>query len=138
MKSLLPFLAVVAFVFVADYVWLGVLMKGFYEQEIGPLMRRNATGQFSPRLVPALVVYILIPLGVVLFAAPRATGGTYTSALVWGGLFGLVVYGIYDCSNLAVFDKWNWRVTTADILWGTFLCGTATVIAVVSERWLRG
>lgn len=136
MKFLIPFLAVAAFVFVADYIWLGVLMKGFYQQEIGSLMRRDPAGAFSPRLLPAFIVYLLIPLGIILFPASLATNGSIRSALLWGGIFGFAVYGIYDFSNLAVLENWNWRVTAADVIWGTFLCGTSTVIAVFTRRLL--
>jgi uncharacterized membrane protein len=52
-----------------DMLWLGVVMKNFYAQEIGGLMRRNADG-LAPRWGAALLVYLLIPAGLVLFVRP--------------------------------------------------------------------
>lgn len=134
MKILLQFLAVAAFVFVADFVWLGLIMKGFYQQELRGLIRMNASG-FAPRLLPALLVYLLIPTGIVLFVGPRISPvNSLVSAIGWGAVFGLVVYGIYDLTNRSILEQWPVSVTIADILWGTFLCaGSATVLQLVSR-----
>ncbi len=128
MKFLLQFLAVAVFVFAADFVWLGVIMKGFYHQELAGLMRQGPQG-FSPRLVPALLVYLLIPAGLVLFVGPHVSDKTsFLLVAGWGALWGLVVYGIYDLTNLSILDQWSVRITIADILWGTALCCTSALI----------
>ncbi|MBI1349170.1 DUF2177 family protein [bacterium] len=128
MKLLIQFLAVAAFVFVADFVWLGIVMKAFYHQELSEIIRQGPNG-FAPRLLPALLVYILIPCGIILFVGPRIQA---TSSLLiaagWGALWGLVVYGIYDLTNLAILEHWSTRVTVADILWGIALCGGSAVV----------
>lgn len=133
MKLLVQFLAIALFVFVADFVWLGIVMKGFYQQEIGSLMRQGPDG-FSPRLGPAALVYILIPLGILLFVGPHSGApNTIFSSILWGALFGLVVYGIYDLSNFAVLDRWTLRVTIADILWGMSLCAASAACMKLVE-----
>lgn len=134
MRSVVDFLAVATFVFLADFLWLGILMKGFYSQEIGPLMRQGPAG-FAPRLVPALVVYLLIPAGVILFVGPRiGPSGSILQAAGWGALFGFVMYGIYDMSNLAVLQNWTTRVAIVDMLWGTFLCGASAVCLAAVQQ----
>lgn len=133
MNYLIQFLAVSLFVFVADFVWLGVVMKNFYQHELGQIMRQNEQG-FAPRIFPAVIVYILIPVGIMLFVGPKAPDKSLATAAIWGALFGLVVYGIYDLSNLAVLDKWTMRVTIADILWGTSLCSATAVCLKLVEK----
>lgn len=138
MKFLLQFLAVAAFVFVADFVWLGIIMKGFYHQELAGLMRQGPDG-FAPRLLPALLVYILIPGGLLLFVGPHIQATT--SLLVaagWGALWGLVVYGIYDLTNLAILDRWSLRITIADILWGISLCSVSAVVLKLVASFFPG
>lgn len=136
MKMLLEFLAVALFVFLADFVWLGIVMKSFYQQEMGELMRQGPDG-FFPRLIPAVLVYLLIPLGVVMFVGPRVgPTGTMLTAILWGAGFGLILYGVYDLSNLAVLEKWTLRVTIADILWGMFLCGSSTLVLILTQKFL--
>jgi uncharacterized membrane protein len=133
MKILIQFITVALFVLIADFVWLGVVMKGFYQQEIGGLMRQGPSG-FSPRIIPAILVYVLIPSGIVAFVGPRVTPPTSVlSAAISGALFGLIVYGIYDLSNLAVLERWTMRVTLADIAWGMSLCAASTVCMTLIE-----
>jgi uncharacterized membrane protein len=128
MKFLLQFFAVAIFVFAADFVWLGIIMKGFYHQELAGLMKQGPEG-FSPRLVPALLVYLLIPAGLVLFVGPHVSvKSSFLVVAGWGALWGLVVYGIYDLTNLAILDQWSVRITIADMLWGTALCSTSALI----------
>lgn len=136
MKILLQFLVVAAFVFVADFIWLGMIMKDFYHQELRALIRLGPDG-FAPRIVPALLVYLLIPAGVILFVGPRISpANSLLSAAGWGAAFGLIVYGIYDLTNLAILDQWTLRVTIADILWGGVLCAASAVCLTSVHRAL--
>lgn len=123
-----------------DLFWLGVVMTPFYSRELGDLARRDPTsGGLAPRWGAAALVYLLIPLGVVLFVGPKfGPGSTPWSSLGWGALFGLVLYGVYDLTNRAVLDKWTLRVTIGDMLWGCTLCGVTALIGHFADKWLRG
>ena len=43
-------------------------------------------------------------------------------------LFGLVIYGVYDTTNLATFKKWDPYLATMDTLWGGTLMASTTYI----------
>lgn len=123
-------------VLVIDLVWLGMIMKGFYAQEIGEITRKNADGM-APRWGAAMLVYVLIPAGLVFFVRPLLTEqSTLVHAWAWGALFGLILYGVYDMTNLAVLDKWTVRVSLADMAWGGVLGGITAVIMRAIDRWL--
>ncbi len=130
-------LAIVAPIVLAiDLLWLGVVMKGFYSQELGELARRQA-GALAPRWGAALLVYILIPGGLVLFVRPLlGANATPWQAVGWGAAFGLVLYGVYDLTNLSVLDKWTLRLTLADMAWGCVLCGASSALMRIVDRWL--
>lgn len=138
MKFVVQLLALSAFVFVADFVWLGIIMKGFYHQELGQLLRQGPQG-FAPRIIPALLVYGLIPAGLILFVGPRIDPrNSIFLAAGWGAAFGLIVYGIYDLTNLAILEKWPLSVTVADMIWGTCLCGaSAMCLHAIDGVWAR-
>ena len=36
-------------------------------------------------------------------------------------LLGLVIYGVFDTTNKALFDKWAWLTVIMDTLWGGIL-----------------
>ena len=132
------FAVLVPFVLVVDLLWLGVVMKGFYAQEIGELMRRSGD-TLAPRWGAAILVYLVIPAGIVLFVRPLldVQAAAPWPALGWGVVFGLVMYGVYDLTNLAVLDKWTVRVAIADMAWGGVLCGISSVLMYYVERWWK-
>ena len=68
-----------------------------------------------------------------MFALPRATAGVLWTSTAWGGLFGLIGYGIYDLTNYATLTNYTLRMTAVDMAWGCVLsAATATVMAWVS------
>lgn len=136
MRELKLYLLLLPIFLAIDLLWLGVIMKGFYQQELGELARR-ANGALAPRWGAAIVVYLLLPAGIVLFVRPHlGTSQPLWAAFGWGALYGLVVYGVYDFTNWSVLEKWTARMTFADVLWGIVLCGTTTVAMQVIDRWL--
>ncbi len=104
-----------------DLLWLGVIAKSIYAKALGPLMRA------APIWPSALAVYALIPLGLVLFVLPRA-GGDAGKAALWGALFGLVLYGVYDFTNHALLKNWPFKIVVIDLVWGMVLCGLSAFL----------
>ena len=115
-------LGAVAFM-VLDGVWLGLLMKNFYREQLAPIVRL-AHGGIAPNWPSALVVYVLLGTGIAIFVIPRAA--TMASAASLGALLGLVVYGVYDFTNYSTLRQWPFVLTLADTAWGTFACALAS------------
>lgn len=109
-----------AFVLI-DTLWLGFIMRNIYREQIGYLMSvvNDSTQVNWPA---ALTVWALIVLGGILFALPR-TDGTLLSGFLWGALYGLILYGVYDLTNLALIKGWPMAITIIDILWGMVVNG---------------
>lgn len=136
MPSWKLFAIVIPICMAIDLFYLGIVMKNFYSAELGELARRQGAS-LSPRWGAAALVYLLIPIGIILFVRPWLTpDASLGRAFAVGALFGLVVYGVYDLTNLAVLDKWTVRVTIADIAWGCVLCGTVAAIMRAVETTL--
>ena len=100
---------------VLDGVWLGLLMKHFYRDQLAPIVRL-ADGGIAPNWPSALVVYALLGTGIAIFVIPRAP--TVPLAAAYGALFGLVVYGVYDFTNYSTLRQWPFVLTLADVAWG--------------------
>lgn len=121
---------------ILDLTWIGICMQDFYNTEMGDLARRVG-GAMAPRWSAALPVYLLLPAGIVLFVRPRLTPGAgLPAAFGWGAVYGLIVYGVYDLTNMAVLEKWTWRMTACDIAWGCVLCGLSAALLTLIERKL--
>ncbi|NTV37711.1 MAG: DUF2177 family protein, partial [Anaerolineales bacterium] len=101
--------------------------------------RRCVSGDaMQPIIWAALLVYIAIPAGIVLFALPRVSADNIVgSSLFWGALYGIIVYTIYDMTNYSLLRDWPLRVSLIDICWGGFLNATGTLVAAYLDRWLK-
>jgi uncharacterized membrane protein len=105
---------------VLDALWLNGPGGALYKSSIGELLRRSPDGSLMPMWVPVSLVYALLLLGLLVLVVPRAGGQVLTGAAL-GALFGLVVYGVYDCTNLGLLRGWTLKVAVVDICWGTVL-----------------
>jgi uncharacterized membrane protein len=129
------YIAILPVFLAIDFLWLGIIMSKFYKDELGVLARlRN--GSLKPVLWAAGIVYILIPLGIVLFALPRVSQDDLAStSLFWGFIYGIVLYGVYDMTNYSLVSKWSLRMSIVDILWGGAINAVITYIAAALNRW---
>lgn len=114
---------------VLDFIWLGLLMSKFYNAELGTLARR-AGESLSPHWPSAILAYIVLVLGVALFVLPKFIDKPIGfNVFIWGALFGLVVYGVYDLTNYATLANWPLKVVIVDIIWGMFIYGSTALVA---------
>lgn len=109
---------------VIDALWLGLVAKNFYRDQIGQLMKSEVNW------TAAIVFYLIFISGLVVFVvSPALARGSWIHALLFGALFGLVCYATYDLTNLAIAKDWPLLVTIVDLIWGTVLAATVSVIS---------
>jgi uncharacterized membrane protein len=111
---------------VMDGLWLGLLMTGFYRSRLAHLARM-ANGSLAPDWSAALAVYLCLGAGIAVFVVPRATSVAH--ALGYGAIFGLVVYGVYDFTNLSTLRDWPVLLTVVDIGWGMVASAVCAAVA---------
>lgn len=122
-----------AVIFLAiDLVWLGWLGRGIYQAEIGPLLRQ-------PFNIPAAVAFYLLYITglMVVVVWPAFQAQSVSQALLRGALLGLIAYGTYDLTNLAVMKGFTTKIAIIDMIWGTVLTGTVAALTVlIGTRFL--
>lgn len=123
-----------ATVLVLDGIWL-TLMKPQYSK----LVQGVQHSPLTLKLWPAVLSYICVVVGIVFFAYPLAKAATNRmslplAALTYGGGLGLVVYGIWNFTNMAVFKDYNLTVGLMDLSWGIVLF-TAVVYLLVWSKY---
>jgi hypothetical protein len=79
------------------------------------------------KLVPTVLCYLLLIGGLNYFILNRHR---HIHEAV---LLGIVIYGVYDTTSLAIYKKYKWNIAVMDTLWGGALLGltTATVYALI-------
>jgi uncharacterized membrane protein len=43
-------------------------------------------------------------------------------------LLGIIIYGVYETTNMALFSKWSWLTVLIDTIWGGILFALTTYI----------
>ena len=110
--------------FAIDMIWLGLVAKNFYAKQIGFLMKTNVNWS------AAIIFYLLFIVGLVVFIiTPALRQQSWQSALLFGALFGLISYATYDLTNLATINNWPLLVTVVDLIWGSVLAGSVSLIS---------
>jgi uncharacterized membrane protein len=123
MRLLVAYVVALVALVAADFLWLGVLAKGFVQRELGPLLLAQANW------TAAAVFYLLYPVALLVFAVPQAQAGGIGKAVLYGGLFGFFAYATYDLTNLATLKGWSVAFAAVDVMWGTLLSALATGLA---------
>jgi uncharacterized membrane protein len=111
-------------IFIAlDMAWIGFVAKNFYAKQIGSLLKPNVNWP------AAILFYLLFLVGLVVFIiTPAIEKNSWTHALLFGALFGLICYSTYDLTNLALAKDWPFIVTVVDLIWGAILAASVSVI----------
>ena len=129
---LLQYLSVLVIFLALDGIWLGIVARRFYVDQLGPLMREPVNWPV------ALGFYAIYAAGIVVLALTRAGDGGWTAAFAYGALLGLIAYGTYDLTNLATIKGFPPAMAMVDLAWGTLLTGIAAAGGLVVSRALAG
>ena len=111
-----------------DVIWLSFATKSFYRPLIGNLLTDK------PVLWAAALFYILYVVGVAtIVIQPCIHDSSILKSLYIGFIFGLVAYGTYNLTNMAVLKGWSPTVVFVDMFWGgsltSFSAGSGIFLA---------
>jgi uncharacterized membrane protein len=88
----------------------------------------GAAGAFYVLYVTGLMVMVIWP---------AVQGGSVGQAILYGAVLGLVAYGTYDLTNLAVMKGFTTRIAMIDLAWGTVLTGAVSgLVTAIGTRLL--
>ncbi|KYG67389.1 hypothetical protein AZI86_10375 [Bdellovibrio bacteriovorus] len=135
MGSLKLFGIALVAVVIIDYIWLGFIAKDYYIRSYGDLAR-TVNGEFKPQIWAAVIVYFLLALGVTQFVIPLTTEASFLGTFLKGAFLGLIIYGVYDMTAMAVLRDWPLGNSIVDMIWGSFLCGTVTLITKTAQEYI--
>ena len=116
---------------ILDLIWFQ-FAGAFFKSQVGSIARLTENGAWDVWLAPAVLVYVLMAVGLMVFVLPHAT--SLPHALALGALFGLVGYGLYDLTNLATLSAWTLKFALVDMAWGTALCACVSAVGYWASR----
>lgn len=118
---------------VVDILWIGLVARTFYKNQIGFLLAP------SPNWVAAGIFYLIFIAGLMFFVViPGLKEDALKPCLVRAALFGLITYGTYDLTNLATVKDWPVLVTVVDMIWGVLLSMAVSMVSFKTGKRLTG
>jgi uncharacterized membrane protein len=114
-------LAATATMVVLDLAWLGTFARGFYDAQMGPLLRPQA------HVGAAATFYVLYIAFVLRHAVLPASSATVAARR--GAELGFIVYAAYEFTNWAVITGWPPALVPVDLAWGVVLTAVVSFTA---------
>jgi len=131
MDILRDFIITLIIFFVIDITWINLVIKKFFEKDVlkiqGKPLKLNTVG--------ALLSYLCLGIGIYYFGIRNMYSTTDSKeqlikAVTTAGIFGILSYGIFDFTNLAIFSDYSWKTGLIDTLWGGFASTLTAFIAI--------
>jgi uncharacterized membrane protein len=133
--SLPVFLAVAATLLIGDIIWLGYIAAPMYQHLRQVLNPGISPGNLPYKIVPAIAAYFVMTYSIATLAVPMIPNSSTSSmitriiaSLLWGGVWGLGVYGTYDFTNMAIIQAFPTMTGLIDLGWGIILGSLATFV----------
>lgn len=106
---------------IADIMWL--TLRADYHKALFEAVQK---APLTMRLLPAIGVYLLLPV-IIYLAAVRGAPDLRAAALR-GAASGALLYGFYDLTNYATLRGWTLTMTLTDTAWGTTVCALGAAV----------
>jgi len=111
-------LSALIFVFI-DSVYLNFIKNYFYNQ-----VKLVQGTPIKMNFLATIMCYIFLIIGINYFIiGPKRS-------LKDAFLLGLVIYGVFETTNMALFTNWSWLTVFMDTLWGGILFALTTFIVL--------
>ena len=117
------YLATLVVLMVLDFLFLGILAKGFFVGQVGDMLGEMRTA-------PAVLFYLVYVVGILIFVSANAHGPH--STLLHGALFGLFCYATFDLTALALLKHWSWAVAVVDVSWGAVVTAVSSTAGLLA------
>ena len=102
---------------ILDSIYLNVA-KNYFNKQINLVQGSN----IDLNLIAIILCYIFIIIGFNYFVIYKKLSSAEA------GLLGLMIYGVYELTNMALFKKWQWSSVVMDTAWGGVLFFLTSVI----------
>ena len=113
-----------------DLLWLGVLGRPLYVDQLGELMAAEVN------VVAAALFYMFYVTTILVFAVRPAS--SVKAAAKRGAQLGFVAYTTYELTNWAVIEGWGALIVPVDIIWGVCLTAAAGAAGALFGGVSRG
>ena len=130
---ILPYVVVLIAYILGEATWL-TWMFPLYKKWFS---RYNRTLEIFSKVAVVTTYFVLLAAFAVLVLSQLSTKSSMNSkalmldAFLKGAVFGLVVYGIYNGTNVATLPGYSWTMVLVDTSWGTIWFGLLALLFAI-------
>jgi uncharacterized membrane protein len=111
-------LLISAIVFVSiDFIYLN-LIKNYFSNQIKLIQGETIKLNFLAILI--CYIFLIIGINYFIIKPKRSINDAF--------LLGIIIYGVFETTNMSLFSKWYWLTVIIDTLWGGILFASTTLI----------
>lgn len=103
-------LLITVILFVLDMIYISTIAPSFKTMILNVQAKPLKANYFA-----AALCYILLVLGLYYFIVQD------DKPLIDAFLFGVILYGVYETTNMATLVDWQWKIVMSDTIWGGLL-----------------
>ncbi len=124
--NLLEFIVVSTIMLGIDITFLTLTFKSVWSD----MIKNIQLSELSTNLNYMIIPYLIITLSIIIFVFPKINEKTLVKdSLLYGGLMGLFLYGLFDFTNLIIFKKYELSIAIFDTIWGGVLLAISTLLS---------
>jgi len=118
-------------ILIFDYFWIKYIIGNPWIKMINNIQLKP----FNPKLEFAIPAYILMIIAITIYVLPKANNinTLLRDSILYGGLLGFIIYGVFDFTNILLFEKYSIHLGLIDMIWGTFLF---TIVTFITKKIL--
>lgn len=126
MNKLLSFIIVFILYIIFDGTMIALFMGKYFGRVVEKIQRGR---KMSARILPAVLCFLILAFGIVYFVLDRIRDDHIVEdSFRYGGVFGAVVYGVFDLTNYSIFSDYTAGTVLIDMAWGTILASVVSMI----------
>ncbi len=120
--------------YIVSLIVIGIIDVPVISQVMSPMWKKMIEDiqvtPFTVKTYAAFVAYLLLALGLSMFSLPKIRKEhIFRDSVVYGGLLGIIIYGVFDFTNLAIIQKYNLKIALIDMVWGGILFTLSSYLA---------
>tara|TARA_R110002124_G_scaffold81978_12_gene215564 strand:- start:464 stop:817 length:354 start_codon:yes stop_codon:yes gene_type:complete len=115
-----------------DFIWLNYIGKSWYQHYYGEFLGQPLMIQ---SWYAVIISYLLIVIGLSIFIISNYNK-SFLEPLLYGGLYGVCLYGVFNYTNMAILPNWNIFISIIDTLWGGFVCGVTAMLVYFINKYV--
>lgn len=109
---------VLVIVLIIDFIYLSLSYKPFISMI--QIVQQDDVIEYN--YIAAMMTYFLLAFAIDYFIIKNNKNEIDAMIL------GIIIYGVYDLTNMALLKNWNYNIALQDILWGGVLFYITTII----------